>query len=1021
MLQPLTTNQRNANGWGSYWKAILSIMLFFVFSGITVYQKSQKPPIYVAFLWQLSEPPRPVDNLTSAPADNADINPLLKEIVDSNKDLFTSWIPGLLKNPSGNDSHFGMQVSISGSLIQNLDNLEKNGDKNLSKWKSYWLKTKSLKTSEKDPKTDFLGTGYFQTPMPLLDNFVLRHQIARQKLMMKTNFPGFSSKGFFPPEGAFSQAMIPMLSEEGYHWVIINQLRLERAAEGYPYSKDEKRIEPNQADIQNTDPLDWITFGNRQPLTPLSALWAHQPHIMEYRDPESGISTKIIGVPSFFISGSENQNFNLDTENVQKLFNQLEPYNVDAKHPMLVVFSVNLLSINRDSAAIRDLIKSLNHHPQKYIVSTIQDYLSQFPPDKNDLVHIEDGPWGYTFNNGPSKNIPQPISSDSVNSTAFLHALITKAENDVETAGQIAPSEKNYNRSLNFLLASESGHFFVPIHLNNDTWVSTPFQAADQAISMSEKLINKSKDETPPSIFLPQRKPYNPGTFDFGKPQSPDFTVRTFAFDVSGLKEVNLYYRTESDSSNSYNKTLNLSYFTDPDSWTSMAMQPENFPLAANHNSFNIARAYSATISGTDPAFVDYYVEAIDSLGNVGRSVIQRVWVGNNSNEKALASVNKTPIVTILPKNPTRADTLEIHIQNYHQSAVLKWGVNNVNGTWTQPDKSYIPNGSTFMSNKNSVVLTPFVSSGINDNLTVSLGPFDKSGQLVNDVDFSIQYQTADSLNNKDYHIYYRDSNGLPDPYTMDTKLDTLAHSVAFNKDQNLYMDCNGQYLYVATESAFKRNADIFVFISDSMRSLQPAPQMKNGKVAGWSAYLFNKSSDNSTEWFGNRGYIASSAGNNLLEGVIDLKAQFGSIPQHLYVSVAAYKPQKGGRLIDQIPDGNGNQNIESAEFYSYDYVNVVTNIDSGSKQPDQFVLQQNYPNPFNPVTQISYSIPKQVRVTLSVYNLLGQKVATIIDKYQSAGTYDVIFDASKLTSGVYFYRLKAGDYVETRSMTVLK
>ena len=122
-----------------------------------------------------------------------------------------------------------------------------------------------------------------------------------------------------------------------------------------------------------------------------------------------------------------------------------------------------------------------------------------------------------------------------------------------------------------------------------------------------------------------------------------------------------------------------------------------------------------------------------------------------------------------------------------------------------------------------------------------------------------------------------------------------------------------------------------------------------------------------------------------------------------------------------QIPDGNGDHDIQSSELFRYDFINQVPATEAGTQKPDKFLLQQNYPNPFNPTTRISYTIPKQVRVTLSVYNLLGQKVATVIDRYQAAGEYNVIFDASNLTSGVYFYRLKAGDYIETRSMTVLK
>jgi hypothetical protein len=85
------------------------------------------------------------------------------------------------------------------------------------------------------------------------------------------------------------------------------------------------------------------------------------------------------------------------------------------------------------------------------------------------------------------------------------------------------------------------------------------------------------------------------------------------------------------------------------------------------------------------------------------------------------------------------------------------------------------------------------------------------------------------------------------------------------------------------------------------------------------------------------------------------------------------------------------------------------------------FMLEQNYPNPFNPVTQISYALPVNSPVQLNVYDLLGHQVATLVDATQNAGTHSVNFDASQLSSGIYFYSLISGSSIITRKMTVLK
>lgn len=105
--------------------------------------------------------------------------------------------------------------------------------------------------------------------------------------------------------------------------------------------------------------------------------------------------------------------------------------------------------------------------------------------------------------------------------------------------------------------------------------------------------------------------------------------------------------------------------------------------------------------------------------------------------------------------------------------------------------------------------------------------------------------------------------------------------------------------------------------------------------------------------------------------------------------------------------------------------VNVVlsTGIKDDIKQglPVSFALDQNYPNPFNPVTTIQYSVPKAGMVSLEVFNILGQRIRTLVDEFQSSGVYEIEFDGKNHPSGIYFYRLTKGNSSLTKKMVMIK
>ncbi|HSD62918.1 MAG TPA: T9SS type A sorting domain-containing protein [Ignavibacteriaceae bacterium] len=130
-------------------------------------------------------------------------------------------------------------------------------------------------------------------------------------------------------------------------------------------------------------------------------------------------------------------------------------------------------------------------------------------------------------------------------------------------------------------------------------------------------------------------------------------------------------------------------------------------------------------------------------------------------------------------------------------------------------------------------------------------------------------------------------------------------------------------------------------------------------------------------------------------------------------------EPKSYSYTDNNLPSGNYFYRLKQIDFDgSYKYSNAV---ELGVNGPAEFSLSQNYPNPFNPTTQISYSIPKDGYVSLKVYNALGQEVAYLVKGMVKAGSHEVTFNASTISSGIYYYRIDAGDNVSVKKMILIK
>ncbi len=136
--------------------------------------------------------------------------------------------------------------------------------------------------------------------------------------------------------------------------------------------------------------------------------------------------------------------------------------------------------------------------------------------------------------------------------------------------------------------------------------------------------------------------------------------------------------------------------------------------------------------------------------------------------------------------------------------------------------------------------------------------------------------------------------------------------------------------------------------------------------------------------------------------------------------------------VLVRMPDGaiwvvyNSHENLTGpnpvcSTIYAQRLVTSVTNVNESNSFPEQFRLWQNYPNPFNPATTIRFSLPQAGHVTLKVFDVLGREVATLVDEKLAAGEHAVVFEASGLSSGVYFYRLTAGRFTQVRKAVFMK
>jgi hypothetical protein len=123
--------------------------------------------------------------------------------------------------------------------------------------------------------------------------------------------------------------------------------------------------------------------------------------------------------------------------------------------------------------------------------------------------------------------------------------------------------------------------------------------------------------------------------------------------------------------------------------------------------------------------------------------------------------------------------------------------------------------------------------------------------------------------------------------------------------------------------------------------------------------------------------------------------------------------------INDSILIHNNSKNIPILIITAF--AEIIVDVHNVRNIPVSYSLSQNFPNPFNPTTAISYLLPANSHVMIKVYNVLGREVATLVNENKQAGNYSVKFDGNKLVSGIYFYRMEAGTFSQTKKLLLLK
>ncbi len=569
-------------------------------------------------------------------------------------------------------SELGFQVSYSGSLMDNLDQTAGRGLWPGPNWSDRYRNLRdNTATPLGNERLDLVNFGHYHPLMALVatghregateHDKDSRLQIELHRQAVTDHFGGSFSKGFFPPEMAFSERMVPVVAATGSEWAIVDNLHFDRANKDYKNPQDGLKP-PNRADQRHPGGQPYETLSNDLAKRHLVTPDALRPHYVKHVDPVSGDEHLLVAVPqdrslSSYIQKDRNG------ARMQEVVDRFSVHNTDPQHPLLVVLASDGDNNGSNSGAShREVPLDLaERFPGQVKLITISDYLEIYPPERpreetvdgsrrfvgGDQRHVEDGSWWGANLGDPefSKWIDDPaMTTFSPKNNSW--AVLTAAKNEVLTADSLAPagdspeslrqiqhnSGSATERAWHGLLVGQTSCYE---YWNADNVLSySSVRGANMAVEAAREVtagMNSGQDRVGPSVFLPRHTPYNPG----GRPGR--FQVQTYAYDVSGLASVKVRFRLDEDGELNRNEDFR---FEGPGvtPWAGeVEMVGTPFPDLENKPGVWVDPLARADVfrgqvqislpEGAPGALVQYCVEATDRAGNVTRSPLRNVWV----------------------------------------------------------------------------------------------------------------------------------------------------------------------------------------------------------------------------------------------------------------------------------------------------------------------------------------------------------------------------------------------------------